>query len=109
MKASLSLKDNNGKVLVAMKNLKVGIAETDRRKLLLEACLMAQFQHRNILEVVGVVISVAGVSLLTSFCELGALLNLLRERRTHNPLSLKSRYLICRDIARGMVCCVCGM
>lgn len=103
-KASMRLPDQgDASVLVAMKHLRGVYSDEQRTAMLQEACLLAQFKHPSIVEVLGVSITSAGVILLTSFCENGDLLNFLRRRRGFIELAFESRCRILNDVATGMV------
>jgi serine/threonine protein kinase len=102
-KAVLDLDDlNSGKVFVAMKLLRPSLNDEHRTRLLEEACLMAQFRHPNILEVVGLIVDPQHTYIFTSFCESGDLLQLLRSPKAA-ALTIERRCAACRDVARGMV------
>ncbi|XP_044856753.1 ephrin type-B receptor 4-like, partial [Mauremys mutica] len=65
---------------VAIKTLKGGYTERQRREFLSEASIMGQFEHPNIIRLEGVVTSSTPVMILTEFMENGALDSFLRVR-----------------------------
>ncbi|CAH2248497.1 ephrin type-B receptor 3 isoform X2 [Pelobates cultripes] len=64
--------------LVAIKTLKAGYTEQQRRDFLSEASIMGQFDHPNIIRLEGVVTRSRPVMILTEFMENGALDSFLR-------------------------------
>lgn len=73
-------------VFVAIKTLKVGYTERQRRDFLSEASIMGQFDHPNIIRLEGVVTKSRPVMILTEFMENCALDSFLRVRAASNPL-----------------------
>lgn len=73
-------------VFVAIKTLKVGYTERQRRDFLSEASIMGQFDHPNIIRLEGVVTKSRPVMILTEFMENCALDSFLRVRTS--PISL---------------------
>lgn len=65
-------------IIVAIKTLKVGYTERQRRDFLSEASIMGQFDHPNIIRLEGVVTKSRPVMILTEFMENGALDSFLR-------------------------------
>lgn len=74
---------------VAIKTLKGGYTERQRREFLSEASIMGQFEHPNIIRLEGVVTNSVPVMILTEFMENGALDSFLRV----SPRPLASRVL----------------
>ena len=71
---------------VAIKTLKGGVTDKQRRDFLSEASIMGQFQHPNIIHLEGVTTSPtpsSPVMILTEFMENGALDSFLRVRQAH--------------------------
>ncbi|MEQ2159615.1 hypothetical protein GOODEAATRI_024823, partial [Goodea atripinnis] len=66
---------------VAIKTLKGGYTEKQRRDFLSEASIMGQFQHPNIIHLEGVITTSCPVMILTEFMENGALDSFLRVRQ----------------------------
>ncbi|XP_026581738.1 ephrin type-B receptor 4-like, partial [Pseudonaja textilis] len=66
---------------VAIKTLKGGYTEKQRREFLSEASIMGQFEHPNIIRLDGVITSSVPVMIITEFMENGALDSFLRVRR----------------------------
>lgn len=87
-------------IIVAIKTLKVGYTDRQRRDFLSEASIMGQFDHPNIIRLEGVVTKSRPVMILTEFMENGALDSFLRvtpkmhtltnytHKRTHTILTL---------------------
>lgn len=63
---------------VAIKTLKGGYTDKQRRDFLSEASIMGQFQHPNIIHLEGVITASCPVMILTEFMENGALDSFLR-------------------------------
>lgn len=72
-------------VFVAIKTLKVGYTERQRRDFLSEASIMGQFDHPNIIRLEGVVTKSRPVMILTEFMENCALDSFLRVRASPSP------------------------
>lgn len=70
-------------ILVAIKTLKVGYTERQRRDFLSEASIMGQFDHPNIIHLEGVVTKSSPVMIITEFMENGSLDSFLRVRETN--------------------------
>lgn len=65
-------------ILVAIKTLKSGYTEKQRRDFLSEASIMGQFDHPNIIHLEGVVTKSCPVMIITEFMENGSLDSFLR-------------------------------
>ncbi|XP_077462820.1 ephrin type-B receptor 3b isoform X3 [Stigmatopora argus] len=65
-------------IIVAIKTLKVGYTDRQRRDFLSEASIMGQFDHPNIIRMEGVVTKSRPVMIVTEFMENGALDSFLR-------------------------------
>ncbi|XP_028650767.1 ephrin type-B receptor 3-like isoform X1 [Erpetoichthys calabaricus] len=65
-------------IIVAIKTLKAGYTERQRRDFLSEASIMGQFDHPNIIHLEGVVTKSRPVMIVTEFMENGALDSFLR-------------------------------
>lgn len=76
---------------VAIKTLKGGYTERQRREFLSEASIMGQFEHPNIIRLEGVVTNSMPVMILTEFMENGALDSFLRV----SPLPPASQVHLC--------------
>ena len=68
---------------VAIKTLKVGFSERQRRDFLSEASIMGQFDQPNIIRLEGVVTKSRPTMIITEFMENGALDSFLRVKNTH--------------------------
>ncbi len=71
---------------MAIKTLKGGYTEKQRRDFLSEASIMGQFQHPNIIHLEGVITTSCPVMILTEFMENGALDSFLRVRQAPPPV-----------------------
>lgn len=69
-------------ILVAIKTLKVGYSERQRRDFLSEASIMGQFDQPNIIRLEGVVTKSRPTMIITEFMENGALDSFLRVTAT---------------------------
>ncbi|KAM9728963.1 ephrin type-B receptor 4a [Menidia menidia] len=85
---------------VAIKTLKGGYTEKQRRDFLSEASIMGQFQHPNIIHLEGIITASCPVMILTEFMENGALDSFLRLNDCQfTPIQLVG---MLRGIASGM-------
>ncbi|XP_041864122.1 ephrin type-B receptor 4a [Melanotaenia boesemani] len=85
---------------VAIKTLKGGYTEKQRRDFLSEASIMGQFQHPNIIHLEGIITASCPVMILTEFMENGALDSFLRMNDCQfTPIQLVG---MLRGIASGM-------
>uniref|UniRef100_H2V1M5 receptor protein-tyrosine kinase n=1 Tax=Takifugu rubripes TaxID=31033 RepID=H2V1M5_TAKRU len=85
---------------VAIKTLKGGYTDKQRRDFLSEASIMGQFQHPNIIHLEGVITASCPVMILTEFMENGALDSFLRLNDSQfTPIQLVG---MLRGIASGM-------
>lgn len=72
-------------IYVAIKTLKAGYVEKQRRDFLSEASIMGQFDHPNIIRLEGVVTKSRPVMIVTEFMENGALDSFLRVSNPNGP------------------------
>lgn len=72
-------------IYVAIKTLKAGYVEKQRRDFLSEASIMGQFDHPNIIRLEGVVTKSRPVMIVTEFMENGALDSFLRVSNPNEP------------------------
>ncbi|XP_039193785.1 ephrin type-B receptor 4 [Crotalus tigris] len=87
-------------VYVAIKTLKGGYTEKQRREFLSEASIMGQFEHPNIIRLDGVITNSVPVMIITEFMENGALDSFLRlNDGQFTPIQLVG---MLRGIASGM-------
>lgn len=77
---------------MAIKTLKVGYTDRQRRDFLSEASIMGQFDHPNIIRLEGVVTKSRPVMILTEFMENGALDSFLRVTCTVNSTYIHTLY-----------------
>uniref|UniRef100_A0A665V702 receptor protein-tyrosine kinase n=1 Tax=Echeneis naucrates TaxID=173247 RepID=A0A665V702_ECHNA len=85
---------------VAIKTLKGGYTEKQRRDFLSEASIMGQFQHPNIIHLEGIITASCPVMILTEFMENGALDSFLQLNDSQfTPIQLVG---MLRGIASGM-------
>lgn len=68
-------------IFVAIKTLKSGYTEKQRRDFLSEASIMGQFDHPNVIHLEGVVTKSTPVMIITEFMENGSLDSFLRVGR----------------------------
>ena len=90
------------KIEVAVKNLKEGISEVQKKNFLKEILIMSRMSHINVLGICGVVDRGQGLNpwIVMPYCRHGALKTYLREM---NQLpSIKKLTYFCSDIAYGM-------
>jgi len=85
--------------LVAVKSLLPGTAASDRRELLEESAVMAQFSHPNVTQLIGVVTAGKPLLAILEYCEHGSLKSYLED----NPnIGLVTQLLFCLDSCRGL-------
>lgn len=86
--------------LVAVKQLHVDATAEARREILLEAAVMAQFDHQHVLSLVGVVTKGDPILVVMEYMEHGSLQGFLR--RETNQVSEAQRLIFAADIAEGL-------
>jgi hypothetical protein len=88
---------------VAVKQIKLDATDPAvfESALLTEAAIMAQFDHPNVLALIGVVTLTRPIMAVTSFCEYGCLTDFLVWRRRSHPIDQQRKLKICADIASG--------
>lgn len=79
-------------IYVAIKTLKAGYSEKQRRDFLSEASIMGQFDHPNIIRLEGVVTKSRPVMIVTEFMENGALDSFLRVKLQNDMFTKKIFY-----------------
>lgn len=82
-------------IYVAIKTLKAGYSEKQRRDFLSEASIMGQFDHPNIIRLEGVVTKSRPVMIVTEFMENGALDSFLRVSVTSKTSTLCLSLSVC--------------
>jgi serine/threonine protein kinase len=87
---------------VAVKVLRSEPMERELVEFMREAAMVAQFQHPNVISLVGVCTAGAPAMLVMQYCEHGSLRSFLRSRVGFNELLLGSKVQILLDIASGM-------
>uniref|UniRef100_UPI000A2BFBF0 Ephrin type-B receptor 1 n=1 Tax=Homo sapiens TaxID=9606 RepID=UPI000A2BFBF0 len=87
-------------IYVAIKTLKAGYSEKQRRDFLSEASIMGQFDHRNIIRLEGVVTKSRPVMIITEFMENCALDSFLRQN--DGQFTVIQLVGMLRGIAAGM-------
>ncbi|XP_043917703.1 ephrin type-B receptor 2 isoform X2 [Protopterus annectens] len=87
-------------IFVAIKTLKSGYTEKQRRDFLSEASIMGQFDHPNVIHLEGVVTKSTPVMIITEFMENGSLDSFLRQN--DGQFTVIQLVGILRGIAAGM-------
>ncbi|XP_064319786.1 ephrin type-B receptor 5 isoform X5 [Phalacrocorax carbo] len=85
---------------VAIKTLKSGYTDEQRREFLSEASIMGQFEHPNVIHLEGVVTKSRPVMIVTEFMENGSLDSFLRQKE--GQFSMLQLVGMLRGIAAGM-------
>ncbi|XP_053147834.1 ephrin type-B receptor 5 isoform X3 [Hemicordylus capensis] len=85
---------------VAIKTLKAGYTDEQRREFLSEASIMGQFEHPNVIRLEGVVTKSRPVMIVTEFMENGSLDSFLRQKE--GQFSVLQLVGMLRGIAAGM-------
>lgn len=93
-----TLKTREGKKIVAMKVLRPGSSEKNQKDFLSEASIVCQFNHPNVIGLIGVVTQSRPMMILTEFLENGSLDHFLQKRKGQ----FTSLQLI--GMARGVAC-----
>ncbi|KAK2552685.1 Ephrin type-B receptor 2 [Acropora cervicornis] len=81
-----SIQTPKGKLVVAVKVLRPGSNEKNQKDFLSEASIMGQFNHPNVIRLVGVVTQSWPMMILTEFLESGSLDNFLKDLAARNIL-----------------------
>jgi serine/threonine protein kinase len=79
-----------------------GASDAEKDDFMEEAALMSQFQHKNVVQLVGVVTAGEPRIILLQLCENGALLSFLKSRVGFNALVLDHKLAIIQDVVHGM-------
>ncbi|XP_067050795.1 ephrin type-B receptor 1-B-like isoform X2 [Acropora muricata] len=93
-----SIQIPKGNLIVAVKVLRPGSNEKNQKDFLSEASIMGQFNHPNVIRLVGVVTQSCPMMILTEFLESGSLDHFLKTRKG----KLKTIHLL--EMARGVAC-----
>ncbi|XP_067048824.1 ephrin type-B receptor 1-B-like isoform X1 [Acropora muricata] len=96
-----SIQTPKGKLVVAVKVLRPGSNEKNQKDFLSEASIMGQFDHPNVIRLVGVVTQSWPMMILTEFLESGSLDNFLKTRK--GQLTTIQLLGMARGVACGMV------
>ncbi|XP_041419444.1 ephrin type-A receptor 3 isoform X2 [Xenopus laevis] len=91
---------SKGEICVAIKSLKAGYSEKQRRDFLGEASIMGQFDHPNIIRLEGVVTKCKPVMIITEFMENGSLDTFLKKH--DGQFTVIQLVGMLRGIASGM-------
>lgn len=89
---------------VAVKMLKLEATEDDRLALLTEATLTAQFDHENVISLIGVVTVGSPTLLILPFCKKGALQDVLQQLGTNFQMPTTEIVTHFLDFAVGIAC-----
>eukprot|EP00118_Oscarella_pearsei_P018030 m.182126 g.182126 ORF g.182126 m.182126 type:complete len:979 (+) comp39287_c0_seq1:30-2966(+) len=93
-------KQKGKKTKIAVKSLKPGASAKDRDNFLMEASVMGQFFHENVILLIGVVTEGPRMLIVTEFMDNGSLDNYLKDH--DNNLELKVQLQMALDVSRGM-------
>ncbi|XP_067050046.1 ephrin type-B receptor 1-like isoform X2 [Acropora muricata] len=96
-----SIQTPKGKLVVAVKVLRPGSNEKNQKDFLSEASIMGQFNHPNVIRLVGVVTQSCPMMILTEFLESGSLDHFLKTRK--GQLTTIELLGMARGVACGMV------
>ena len=88
--------------ITKIKGLSPEVYITKNKELLLEAALLAQFNHPNILKLVGVVTITEKYFIVLSYCEFGTLLDYLKNQSERSIVTFSSRMDILNDVSMGL-------
>jgi serine/threonine protein kinase len=87
---------------VAVKEFKEGLTGKARVHFLQEAALLAQFDHRNIVHLIGAELTADPLLIIIELCECSLLSKLRAARLGAGPLTRGTKMAAARDVARGM-------
>lgn len=87
---------------MAVKTCRITLPEEQKRKFLQEGRILKQYDHPNIVKLIGICVQKQPIMIVMELVPGGSLLNFLRK----NSNSLSSRQLMgmCRDASAGMIC-----
>lgn len=85
---------------VAVKTCRVALPEEQKRTFLQEGRILKQYQHPNIVRLIGIAVQKQPIMIVMELVSGGSLLTFLRTRAT--TLSSRSLLAMCRDAAAGM-------
>jgi serine/threonine protein kinase len=89
-------------IIIAFQVLKPSATVMEKRAFMSEAALMAQFDHPNVVSLIGVCTAGDPHVLVLQFCENGSLLSFLQARigKRSTPFQLKYEFML--GVAEGM-------
>jgi len=96
-----TLKTQDGRDVVAVKVLRPGSSEKNQKDFLSEASIMGQFNHPNVIRLIGVVTQSRPMMIITEFMESGSLDHFLKAR--DGQLTNLQLLGMARGVASGMV------
>ncbi|CAG9579902.1 unnamed protein product [Danaus chrysippus] len=85
---------------VAVKTCRVALPEEQKRTFLQEGRILKQYQHPNIVRLIGIAVQKQPIMIVMELVSGGSLLTFLRTRASN--LSFRSLLAMCRDAAAGM-------
>jgi len=87
---------------VAVKTCKINLPDEQKRKFLAEGRILKQYNHPNIVQLIGICVHKQPVMIVMELVEGGALINYLRSNANRVKLNLLSLMKMCIDAASGM-------
>ncbi|XP_050666858.1 tyrosine-protein kinase Fer isoform X2 [Leptidea sinapis] len=85
---------------VAVKTCRVALPEEQKRTFLQEGRILKQYQHPNVVRLIGIAVQKQPIMIVMELVSGGSLLTFLRTRAA--PLGARSLAAMCRDAAAGM-------
>ncbi|XP_046682516.1 tyrosine-protein kinase Fer isoform X4 [Homalodisca vitripennis] len=85
---------------VAVKTCRVTVPDEHKRKFLQEGRILKQYDHPNIVKLIGICVQKQPIMIVMELVVGGSLLTFLRNNATN--LALKQQLLMCKDTAAGM-------
>ena len=87
---------------VAIKTCKINLPDEQKRKFLTEGRILQQYNHPNIVQLIGICVHKQPVMIVMELVEGGALLNYLRSNTNRVKLDLMQFMRMCIDAVSGM-------
>ncbi len=87
---------------VAVKTCKINLPDEQKRKFLAEGRILKQYNHPNIVQLIGICVHKQPIMIVMELVEGGALINYLRTNSNRIKLNLLTLMRMCIDAASGM-------
>lgn len=91
----------SSKKQVAVKTCRMALPDEQKRKFLQEGRILKQYDHPNIVKLIGICVQKQPIMIVMELVPGGSLLNFLRKNA--NTLNSKQLMCMCRDAAAGII------